>query len=230
MKIALLLCGQARYFKDGYKSIKENIIDKYNPDIFIHTWRYKNKYAYSAPWNNLGKIKIDLDDINEYIELYKPKKYMIENSLETIPLTKDYIKTSSKYTKYNFYSYLYSLNKCYNLIENKSDYNIYIIVRSDVIIYNFPEPNLDYIQIWNRFPYREEVIDTMIVNIPYKFIDIYIDLINNLDIYYEKGYSFNYEEMMHAHFKENNLYNNTLKLNETIFKWGYFRNNTIENI
>jgi len=36
MNIALLICGQARFFKDGYKSIKESIINKYNPDIYIH--------------------------------------------------------------------------------------------------------------------------------------------------------------------------------------------------
>ena len=230
MKIALLLCGQARFFKDGYKSIKEKIIDIYNPDIYIHTWKYKNNYAYSAPWNYLGKIKIDENDINEYIDLYKPKNYKIEKSLETTPLKNNYERTSSKYTKYNFYSYLYSLKECYNLIENKSDYDIYIIVRCDVIIYNFPEPNLEYIQLWNRFPDREEVLETMIVSIPYKFIDIYLELINNLDNYYEKGYSFNYEEMTHAHFKEQNLYINTLKLNREKFEWGYFRNNKVENI
>jgi len=228
MNIALLICGQARYYKDGYKSIKENIIDKYNPDIYIHTWKYKNNYAYSAPWNNLGKIKIDDNDINDYIKLYNPKKYKIENSLEKIPLTKDYERTSSKYTKYNYY--LYSLNECYNLIENKLDYDIYIIVRSDVIIYNFPKPNLEYIQIYNRSPNKEEVIDTMIITIPCKYIDIYVDLVNKIDIYYDKGYTLNYEEMTHAHFKENNLYDYTIKLDKIYFNWGYFRDNRIENI
>jgi hypothetical protein len=230
MKIALLICGQSRFFKKGYESIKEKIIDQYNPDIYIHTWKYKNNYAYSSQWNNLGKIKIDENDINEYIELYKPIKYKIENSLDSIPLTRNYEKTSSKYTKYNFYSYLYSLNQCYNLIENKQDYNIYIIIRSDVMIYNFPKPNLEYIQFWNRLPDRDEVIDTVMVNIPNKFIDIYLDIINNLDIYYDKGYAFNYEELMHAHFYEQQLYKYTLKLNRDEFEWGLFRNEHIENM
>jgi len=230
MNIALLICGQSRFFKGGYKSIKENIIDIYNPDIYIHTWKYKNNYAYSAPWNNLDKIKIDENDISEYINLYKPKKYKIENSLENIPLKNNYERTSSKYTKYNYYSYLYSLNQCYHLIENKSDYNIYIIIRSDVMIYNFPKPNLEYIQLWNRFPDRDEVLDAMIINIPSKFMNIYLDIINNLDIYYQKGYVFNYEELTHAHFKEQNLYINTLKLNKEDFEWGLFRNNIIESM
>jgi hypothetical protein len=228
MKVALLICGQARYFKNGYDSIKKHIIDIYNPDIYIHTWKYKNNYAYAAPWNNLGKIKIDDDDIDEYINLYKPTKHSIENSLETIPLTKNYDRTSSKYTKYNYYSYLYSLNKCYDLIENKEEY-IYIILRSDVMICNFPKKlNLESIQLWNRLPDRHDVLDTMMMIIPYKYMDIYVDIINKIDTYYDKGYYLNYEEMIHAHFFETNLYENTIKMDKNEFSFGYHRNNAIE--
>jgi hypothetical protein len=230
MKVALLIVGQARYFKDGYTSIKKHIIDQYNPDIFIHTWKYKNNYAYSSPWNHLGKIKIDNSDINEYIELYKPVKYEIENSLENIPLVRDYERTSSKYTKYNYYSYLYSMNKCYNLAKNNLDYDIYIIIRSDLVIYNFPSLNSEYIQIWNRLPNREDVIESMVITIPYKFMDIYVNLVNLLDIYYDKGYYLNYEQMTKAHFKESNLYENTIKLPRDLFSWGYHRGNRIENM
>lgn len=231
MKVALLLCGQSRFFRSAYHSIKKNIIDKYNPDIYIHTWKYKNNYTYSAPWNNLGKIYIDDNYIKEYIKLYNPVNFMVEEELDSVPLDIDIERTSSKYTPYNFYSYLYSLNKCYNLIENnnKSEY-IYIILRSDVYIINFPTLNPEYIQIFNKFTDRDNVIETMIVTIPYKFMDIYVDFVNKLNDYYNKGYYFNYEEMTHAHFKENNLYEYTQKKDRNEFSWGYFRGNKIEFI
>ena len=34
MKVALLICGQARFFKNGYESIKEKIIDKFHWGYF----------------------------------------------------------------------------------------------------------------------------------------------------------------------------------------------------
>lgn len=70
----------------------------------------------------------------------------------------------------------------------------------------------------------------MIITIPSKFIDIYVNLINLLDIYYDKGYALNYEHMTHAHFKESNLYQNIIKLPNDQFLWGYYRDNYIENI
>ena len=38
MKVALCLSGQMRGYLKAYPSVKKNIIDVFNPDIFIHTW------------------------------------------------------------------------------------------------------------------------------------------------------------------------------------------------
>lgn len=38
MKVALCLSGQMRGYLEAFPSIKKNIIDKFNPDVFIHTW------------------------------------------------------------------------------------------------------------------------------------------------------------------------------------------------
>lgn len=40
MKVALCLSGQSRTFKRCFKSQKKHIIDRLNPDIFIHTWTF----------------------------------------------------------------------------------------------------------------------------------------------------------------------------------------------
>jgi hypothetical protein len=41
--------------------------------------------------------------------------------------------------------------------------------------------------------------------------------VDNLDIYYEKGYLMNWEQLTHAHFKENDLYKNTIKFDKSFF-------------
>jgi hypothetical protein len=61
MKIALCLSGQARSFKKGFEYHKKNLLDKYDVDVFIHTWK--------------------ADDIEELTELYKPVDILIEDSL-----------------------------------------------------------------------------------------------------------------------------------------------------
>jgi hypothetical protein len=65
MKIALCLSGQARSFKKGFEYHKKNLLDKYDVDVFIHTWK--------------------ADGIDELAELYKPVDIQIEE-----PLTEDY--------------------------------------------------------------------------------------------------------------------------------------------
>ncbi|WP_367106730.1 hypothetical protein [uncultured Psychrobacter sp.] len=38
MKVALCIAGQMRGYLEAYPSVKKNIIDVFDPDIFIHTW------------------------------------------------------------------------------------------------------------------------------------------------------------------------------------------------
>jgi len=64
MKIAVCISGQPRAYAQGYEYMKRNLLDKYDCDIFIHTW--KNK-VYNT------------DDV---ISLYKPKLHEVENPYE----------------------------------------------------------------------------------------------------------------------------------------------------
>jgi hypothetical protein len=58
MKIALVLSGQLRSVSEGFKYIKQNLLDHYDVDVFFHTW-VKN-------WDRNA------------IDLYKPKDALIE--------------------------------------------------------------------------------------------------------------------------------------------------------
>jgi len=81
MKIALCLSGQARFLETCfYESMKPNIIDDLNPDVFIHTWDTSDMIGQHFTNGNefpMGdKISPDLMEI--MIDIYQPKKYIIE--------------------------------------------------------------------------------------------------------------------------------------------------------
>ena len=70
MKIALCLSGQPRYLNEGYAGIYKNILSKYSPDIFVHTW-----------WDNSMKNKkMDLSSSLSYNRTY----YWEKNTLDLI--------------------------------------------------------------------------------------------------------------------------------------------------
>lgn len=69
MNIAIQFKGLPRSFKRTYDNLKKNIFDTLNPDIFIHTWDLQG--------SERGDVKTD-GSPEEYINLYKPKKFQIE--------------------------------------------------------------------------------------------------------------------------------------------------------
>lgn len=123
MKVALCLHGNfnSNYDKtstglDGYKYIKEKILNKYETDVFIHSWDHKNK--------------------NEIIKLYEPVDCLFEDQksfddiIETNGLS-DLINQSRP--PRTVLSHLYSVSKSFKLCYNKkSNYDLIIKARFDL--------------------------------------------------------------------------------------------------
>jgi len=233
-KICLMLCGQARYYERGYQSIKENILDVYRPDVYIHTWNHPTEIVKSAPWNR-ETLRITRACVDEYIKMYSPTKYKIQEELthteiDNVLGEQTYSRTSSPDTKYNFYSYLFSLKECYNLIETPEIYDAFIILRSDTEIYKFPKPSITHINLWDRLYPRDNVIDMFWCSIPKNYIEKYTSLKDELNNYYQKGYDYNYEEMFYAHLKETGLLAISNRFQRVEFEVGIHRTNKIERL
>lgn len=77
MKIAVCISGLPRAYEKGYEYLKKNLLDHYDVDIFIHTW--KNK-VYNT---------------EDVIELYKPVDWLVENLsiFDRDLLNKKYVNT-----------------------------------------------------------------------------------------------------------------------------------------
>ncbi len=84
MKVALCLSGEPRFFEDTYPRIKKHLIDAFDSDIFIHTWRtpedYKVKYSSSNYNQGWSGYKLSEHAYDKVVKLYKPKNYCIDNS------------------------------------------------------------------------------------------------------------------------------------------------------
>jgi hypothetical protein len=226
MRVAVLLCGQARYFREGYESIRTHILNVYHPDVYIHTWSSTKPFE-AAPWNKLGPLTISDADIQEYIALYAPIRWKVDPALQPLDPA-DPARTSAPQTRTNFTSYATSLKRCHALVE--SSYDAFIILRCDAILFRMPHPSTTRILVWDRLGYRGNVLDTHVCSVPSDSIRDVVSLVDNLEAYYDAGYVFNYEELFHAHFTEQDLYSVTDRLSRDKLEWGYWRGSRVERM
>ena len=95
-KVAVLLAANPRSFKRNYSYFEKNILETLNPDVFIHTWRLHG--------NERPDVTTD-GSCEEYINLYKPKSWEIED------LVYDY---EPLHTMRPHFTSRYKVNKIFN--------------------------------------------------------------------------------------------------------------------
>jgi hypothetical protein len=231
VKVGGLIPGQARFY--NHNDLLD-VLKKYDADVFMHTWD-KVDY-YKSPYSTV-EVSISNEDVKSYIDLYKPKKYLIEQNL-----TDEFIyeiigdkvveKCSSPITRYNMYRYFYSLNKAWKLIENIEEYDFLIISRSDMVNITLPDLNFldknaiytSYVICDNRFGDNNHCyMDLNLMIIPPKYMDTYVGFLDKMDEYYDKGYHYGWDEMFFAHMKESRLFENTNFLNKNEFYFELLR-------
>ena len=166
MKIALCFFGQPRFLNNPYTYLSHKfwILDKYNTDIYIHTWidgeekecKYSDWVLYQQSLRNEKyETPKEYKGIeNDIIKKYKPKKYIFENSKHFSldeksrniikEIEKDFISKYGNELKFNYsennennvLSQLYSMSKSISLID--SEYDWIILSRYDNYIWDFP--------------------------------------------------------------------------------------------
>lgn len=252
MKVAILIVGQVRFAKNNNTIL--DLKNKYNADIYIHTWDVKedSKVYYSPSCEDMNNYTITKDDIVEYIYTYSPTKHIIEDELSEEFIDTKLIKREiilGKFEplnisiRYNLYRYFYSMNKCVELALKNSHYDMFIITRSDMLINRFPDLTDEHIMIPTiykhdrREPIVDELgilvdlhqleayyIDAMLLSIPLNYINTYIDIINKLDEYHDKGYHYSFDHMLFANLYESGLINNTKQYSVDNFYFEIKRN------
>src|SRR3989344_6416933 len=152
MKIALILSGQPRFYNSvSYTTIYNEILNKYDTDVFFHCWYSSNKdynYEYS-PWSGINQKITFPDTVKEdLIKMYNPKEYIIEEPIKFNFKMSD-IDNNNKNREFlynNVPSMFYSLTKSNELritYEKKNNiiYDWVIRARFDTLLVSLPELN-----------------------------------------------------------------------------------------
>lgn len=94
MKTAVVLTGHMRCWQEAYPSIKEQLIDRYNADVFIATW--DNLGYWTSPENDPENKGIHSEspplNIPEVMDAYKPKIISVYNQEFMTPLFDEKVK------------------------------------------------------------------------------------------------------------------------------------------
>jgi hypothetical protein len=67
MKIALCFAGLPRHFEKGYEYYKRNLLDRYDVDVFFHTWddtEHEKVSELYQPKDHSTSKKLNADTIN----------------------------------------------------------------------------------------------------------------------------------------------------------------------
>jgi hypothetical protein len=129
MKVALILTGYMRNWDFNFQYIKKEILDKYNPDVYISSYTYSKTYWHSDP---------EEIDITKVIDVLKPKNFLFRDR-ETCPKFKfkdqgrECIGREYSYRQlYGWYTNFLSLS-----LFNPQEYDIIIKLRTDIALKNF---------------------------------------------------------------------------------------------
>lgn len=156
MKVAVVLTGHLRCWKDVYPNFKEKVIDRYNdPDIFIHTWENEGWWIPGDKQNEKGYHEEAPDIVQiEVVDAYKPRGITVE-SWDTY--NKMFEQRGQLYQNFahrpkNILSMFYKLNRGISLMEDYVSqigvyYDLVIRMRPDMIFHeDLPEfdPNYFY--------------------------------------------------------------------------------------
>lgn len=158
MKVALLFYGQPRFIDnlEVYDSYKTNILDRYDTDVFCHTWWSKenSEYEYST-WSKISKCPIlpnALDIIKERYEprvllSEEPKTFEFSNKVKEF-VEANFLKSSPEGVHWNAKNYSNVLSQLYSIKEvsqvfdcffTSKIYDWVILARYDTVLINFPD-------------------------------------------------------------------------------------------
>lgn len=210
MKVALCLSGQPRFYSGkSFESMKREILDVYDTDVFVHSWISKDEnfsYPY-ARWSGINeKIVIPNSVSDDIVKLYKPKAIQIDEPMTFIEHSKD------DYLSDNMPSMFYSmgaadtLRKTYST-KNSINYDFVIRARTDTLLGTLPDLTTfdnDKIYIPDNCPNILFLNDNFSIA-GGEVADICYDIFNKIDEYSDEGTDYSPEKIWTIHLFDNKI-------------------------
>jgi hypothetical protein len=204
-KIALCLSGHVRSFLKPYYAIKKYLLDKYDVDIFIHTWSYDGQLCYAQDVSgNLKKIIENKTRIDEetLTLLYNPKKISIEDQTANSFMSNVPKRIKSNYYKakgpvmnnFNAWCQMYSISFANQLKmqyekDNDFEYDFVIRMRFDHILDQFKHEWFDFrkaVKFTDAFWIAPNKINDKLADLFNYYYNVFIVVkMFNVDLYYD---------------------------------------------
>jgi len=181
MKIALCFYGQPRFLKEAYIVSYKKILEKYSPEVYVHTWWDEKVIGqqYSvAEWARRAIHEEDLvyksDTIEQIYKLYNPIKIQIDSPIDHF-----------LYGRPNNYYQFYTQYAVKELVDK--EYDIIIRTRFDLkILQEIPIEQNSNLNISNTCPNPDFLNDVFSFSNQSNFNKI-SDIYLNLEEFISKG-------------------------------------------
>lgn len=157
MRIAVGFSGQPRFYKETFPIFKKLIFDKYETDIYCHSWWSEEEVEKGMPLSstsNESQFILDYYFPDQLRSLYKPKKYIVEKSLllkEENNIENFYNRLKNIYPEYHNVNYLQypdsesfvhkfiSTQRLSSIINWKENYDWFFVCRFDCVPDKIPD-------------------------------------------------------------------------------------------
>ena len=147
MKVAIVLTGHMRCWKQVYPNFKQRLVERYDPDIFIETWEDE---AYWDPHSQHGIVKdapkVNFDDLRN---TYRPIAMRFDSYEKYQTSFEERAKQYSNiyHVPKNIISMLFKLGRGILMLEDYmfltgKTYDLVIRMRPD-LVFNEPLPEFD---------------------------------------------------------------------------------------
>jgi hypothetical protein len=196
MKIALCFSGQARSFEKGYEYYKRNLLDHYDVDVYIHTWKFDEEDKLNSLYNP-KVFKSDEPIVGDFDNIYK-------NS-----------PNPEKHPPRFTHSMLYSMYQSSQLLESSQvQYDWVIKSRTDYALnLKIPFEEFDntklYIPNCRMVPERNFGNDQFAFSSQENMMK-YMSTYNEIDRHYTFGVQFIGEDMMRENLLQHGLHGEQL--------------------
>lgn len=216
MKVAFCFSGQPRDVKNTLENIKQSWATDQDVDFFFHSWWGQN----NVPFRDDAPSDVYTDDLFDYvIETLNPVDYLIEKPIEFKNQYRDsihwpcYNPRFNQNPSQNIQSQFYSNMKSNQLRlkfeeQNNLKYDAVVKCRFDYLFtkkYKVKDFDLSKLNIKNDCKHTEYAInDHVAVSNGYN-MNLYCNLFDNLEKYYNMGIEFNPEVILGYHMKYNNV-------------------------
>lgn len=205
MRVAIQLHGQPRYAKESYELGWRQLIEKYDADVYIHSW-FDNKKTETIHHHELNS-KIVSDEITQntlknVIELYNPVSFRYDTPLDFESIMHPYTNRNLRADQAIYGQHL-SAYYANNLRESsKYTYDVILKSRMDIILRNLTidlvEENtikIPYFFVENS-PMMNPALDHWALGTP-ESISKSCNLIHNLDYFISNGLPAQSEFLVH---------------------------------